>query len=413
MHILFLSNYWPPEIGASSHLTFELGETLAGFGHRVTVVTGLPSYNIRALPPQYCGRLLFEEESAGMRVLRVSVPSTSRGSKLKRGLGHLMVAPLYALRALLARDVDLVFTVSPPLPMALSAWVTARRLGVPYCLSVQDLFPQNAVDLGLMRNRAAIQTFEAMERFAYRTAGAVTVISDGNRQHVESRGANPARVHVVPNWVDTEFIRPGSQRNAFRQAAELNGEFVVLFAGTMGWSQGLGVAVEAARLLAAESGLVFLLVGDGVDRANTETMASGLPNVRFLPMQPKERYPSVLAAADACLVTLRPEVSTPAVPSKLMTIMAAGRPVLASMPLSGDAPRIVEESGAGIACQAGDARSLANAVLYLKRNPGAAATMARNGRVFAERHFSRNSCVREFERVFEQTAGRRQRRASA
>jgi len=413
VHILFLSNYWPPEIGASAHLTFELGETLAGFGHRVTVVTGLPSYNVTALPPQYCGRWLCEEESAGMRVLRVMAPDTSRGSKLKRGLGHLMVAPLYASRALVAQDVDLVFTVSPPLPMALAAWATARRLGVPYCLSVQDLFPQNAVDLGLLRNRAAIRTFEAMERFAYRTAGAVTVISAGNRQHVVSRGANPARVHVAPNWVDTEFIRPGGRGNAIRQAAELNGEFVVLFAGTMGWSQGLGVAVEAARLLAAESGLMFLLVGEGVDRANTEARASGLPNVRFLPMQPKERYPSVLAAADACLVTLRPEVGTPAVPSKLMTIMAAGRPVLASMPLGGDAPRIVEESGAGIACQAGDARSLADAVLYLKRNPGAAATMGRNGRFFAERHFSRNSCIREIERVFEQTAAGRQRSASA
>lgn len=379
---------------------------MVGFGHRVTVVTGFPSYNIQALPPQYRGHWLFEEESAGMRVLRVSVPNTSRGSKVKRGLGHLMVAPLYALRALSARDVDLVYTISPPLPMALSAWAVARRFGVPYCLGVQDLFPQSVIDLGFMRNRTVVRFFEAMEQFAYRKAGAVTVHSTGNRKHIISKGGNPARVHVVPNWVDTAFIRPGERLNAFRQAAGLNGEFVVLFAGTMGWSQGLGVAVEAARQLAREPGLVFLLVGDGADRANSEAMASGLPNVRFLPMQPKERYPSVLAAADACLVTLRPEVATPVVPSKLLTIMAAGRPVLASMPLAGDAPRIIEESGAGIACEAGDARSLADAVLYLKKNHDAAAGMAMNGRRFAEEHFSREACVREFERVFAQTAAR-------
>ena len=406
MHILFLTNYWPPEIGASSHLTFEMGETMVGFGHRVTVVTGFPSYNIQALPPQYRGRWLFEEESAGMRVLRVSVPNTSLGSKLKRGFGHLTVAPLYALRALSARDVDLVYTISPPLPMALSAWAVARRFRVPYCLGVQDLFPQSVIDLGFMRNRTVVRFFEAMEQFAYRKADAVTVHSTGNRKHIISKGGNPARVHVVPNWVDTAFIRPGERLNAFRQAAGLNGEFVVLFAGTMGWSQGLGVAVEAARQLAREPGLVFLLVGDGADRANSEAMASGLPNVRFLPMQPKERYPSVLAAADACLVTLRPEVATPVVPSKLLTIMAAGRPVLASMPLAGDAPRIIEESGAGIACEAGDARSLADAVLYLKKNRDVAAGMAKNGRRFAEEHFSREACVREFERVFAQTAAR-------
>lgn len=406
MHILFLTNYWPPEIGAASHLTFEMGETMVGFGHRVTVVTGFPSYNIQALPPQYRGHWLFEEESAGMRVLRISVPNTTRGSKLKRGLGHLMVAPLYALRALSARDVDLVYTISPPLPMALSAWAVARRLGVPYCLGVQDLFPQSVIDLGFMRNRTVVRFFEAMERFAYRKAGAVTVHSTGNRKHIISKGGAPARVHVVPNWVDTAFIRPGDRLNAFRQAAGLNGEFVVLFAGTMGWSQGVGVAVEAARQLESEPGLVFLLVGDGADRANAEAQARGLPNVRFLPMQPKERYPAVLAAADACLVTLRPEVATPVVPSKLLTIMAAGRPVLASMPLAGDAPRIIEESGAGIACEAGDARGLADAVLYLKENRDAAAGMAMNGRRFAEEHFSREACVREFERVFAQTAAR-------
>lgn len=408
MHILFLSNYWPPEIGASSHLTFEMGETLVQFGHKVTVVTGFPSYNVKAVPAPYRGRRLYDEQMAGMRVLRVAVPNTSRGSMVKRGLGHLMVAPLYALRALGVRDVDLVYTISPPLPMALSAWATARRLGVPYCLGVQDLFPQSAIDLGFMRNRTAVRFFEAMERFAYRKAGAVTVHSTGNRAHVVSKGGDPARVHVLPNWVDTEFIRPGERMNAFRQAAGLNGEFVVLFAGTMGWSQGLGVAVEAARFLATESGLVFLLVGDGADRANAEAMASGLPNVRFLPMQPKELYPSVLAAADACLVTLRPEVATPVVPSKLLTIMAAERPVLASMPLAGDAPRLIEESGAGIACEAGDARSLADAVLYLTRNRNTAAKMARNGRRFAEQHFSRTACVRQFEKVFEETAARRQ-----
>ena len=409
MHILFLTNYWPPEIGASSHLTFEMGESLVQFGHRVTVVTGFPSYNVLALPSQYRGQWLSEEESAGMRVLRVSVPNTSRGSMLKRGAGHLTGAPFYALRALSARDVDLVYTISPPLPMALAAWATARRFRVPYCLGVQDLFPQSAIDLGFMSNRWVIRSFEIMERFAYRTAGAVTVHSIGNREHVISKGGNPERVHVVPNWVDTEFIQPGNPMNAFRQTAGLNGEFVVLFAGTMGWSQGLGVAVEAARQLAAEPGLSFLLVGDGADRANVESMSSGLPNVRFLPMQPKERYPSVLAAADACLVTLRPEVATPVVPSKLLTIMAAGRPVLASMPLAGDAPRLIEESGAGIACQAGDARSLADAVLYLKKNRDAGAAMAKNGRRFAEQHFSREACVRGFERVFRENAARQQR----
>jgi glycosyltransferase involved in cell wall biosynthesis len=400
MHVLFISNYWPPEIAAPAHLGYELGETLVRFGHRVTVITRFPSHNVLAVPPEYRGRWLYEEEMAGMRVLRIAAPSTQGPARVKRGLGHLAVAPMFALRAFQVRDVDVVYTMSPPLPLALSAWVVARRRRAAFCLGVQDLFPQSAIDLGVMRSRAVINFFEAMERFAYRSAEAVTVHSEGNRHHVILKGGDPARVHAVPNWVDTEFIQPSERINAFRKAAGLNGEFVVLFAGTMGWSQGLGVAVEAARYLATEPELVFLLVGDGVDRPNLTAMASGLSNIRFLPMQPKELYPSVLAAADACLVTLRPEVATPVVPSKLLTIMAAERPVLASLPLAGDAPAIIAQSGCGIACPAGDARSLADAVLYLRRNRSAALEMAQNGRRFVEAHFSRVECVRKFERLF-------------
>ena len=143
-------------------------------------------------------------------------------------------------------------------------------------------------------------------------------------------------MHTVFNWADTDEIRPGERINSFRREAGLSDEFVVLFAGTMGLSQGLSVVVETARLLANEPGLVFLLVGDGIEREPLERQAAGLPNVRFLPMQQKERYPEVLAAADGCLVTLRPEVSTPTVPSKIATIMSAGRPILASIP-AGDA----------------------------------------------------------------------------
>jgi len=406
VHVLFISNYWPPEIAAPSHLGFELGETLVRFGHRVTVVTGFPSHNVLAVSPKYRRKRVYEEVMAGMRVLRIAVPSAHGPSRVKRGLGHLGVAPMYALRAFWVRDVDVVYTVSPPLPMALAAWMVARRRHAGFCLGIQDLFPQSGIDLGLLRSRALIGFFKAMERFAYRSAGAVTVHSEGNRRHVIAKGGEPARVHVVPNWVDTEFIQPGERMNAFRKAAGLNGEFVVLFAGTMGWSQGLGVAVEAARYLATEPGLVFLLVGDGVDRPNLEAMASGLPNIRFLPMQPKELYPSVLAAADACLVTLRPEVATPVVPSKLLTIMAAERPVLASMPLAGDAPLIITQSGCGIACPAGDARSLADAVLYLRRNRTGALEMARNGRRFVEANFSRVECVRKFERLFAEISRR-------
>ena len=407
MHVLILTHYWPPEIGASSHLTYELGETLVELGNRVTIVTGMPSYNMTTLPERYRGRFTFEEEMGGMRVLRIATGTTHSRSKLRRGLEHLAITPLYTWRALGVENVDVVYTISPPLTMGIAAWLAAQWHRTRCCLGVQDLFPQSPIDLGLMKNKLVIRAFEALERAAYRAAGAITVHSDGNKDHVVSKGVNPDRVHSIPNWVDTNAIRPGERNNAFRRELGLpECDFVVSFAGTMGWSQGLDTVVEAARLLASEQNLSFLLVGDGTERERLQKMAAELPLIRFAPMQPKERYAQVLSASDACLVTLRPEVLTPVVPSKLLTIMAAARPVLASLPLGGDAPKIVTDARAGIVSPAGDAQALADAVRLLKRDPKRAATFGQSGREYAIRLFSRPACIQQFEQVLKGIARR-------
>src|SRR5450432_2449483 len=147
MHVLILTHYWPTEIGASSHLTYELGETLAELGNQVTVVTGMPSYNMEELPERYRGRFTCEEEMGGMRVLRVATGTAHSRSKFRRGLEHLAITPLYAWRALGVRGVDVVYTVSPPLTMGIAAWIAAARHRTRSCLCVQDLFPQSPIDL--------------------------------------------------------------------------------------------------------------------------------------------------------------------------------------------------------------------------------------------------------------------------
>jgi colanic acid biosynthesis glycosyl transferase WcaI len=400
MHVLILTHYWPPEIGASSHLTFEFGETLAELGNTVTVVTGMPSYNVTQIPDRYRGRLTCEEQMGGMRVLRVATGTIHSRSKLRRGLEHLAITPLYTWRALNVRNVDVVYTVSPPLTMGIAAWIAAKWHGTECCLGVQDLFPQSPIDLGWLKNRMLIRVLEGLERMVYSGAGAITVHSGGNKDHIVRKGVAPGRAHSIPNWVDTDIIRPGERNNAFRAELGLReSDFVVSFAGTMGWSQGVDTVVEAARVLANEPSLTWLLIGDGTERQRLRELASDLPNVRFIPMQSKEKYPAILAASDACLVTLRPEVLTPVVPSKLLTIMAAARPVLASMPLDGDAPKIVADSRAGILSPAGNALALADAVRLLMSDPERAATFGQNGREYALRHFSRPACIRQFELV--------------
>lgn len=399
MRVLILTNYFPPEIGAASHLFYDLAESLGEHGHRVTVVTGFPRYMLRT---QRQSGLYRREVMGRSEVVRVASSPFDQGGPIRRGLDHVYLAGSLFAGGLLAGRHDVVFMYSPPLTTGMAGWALRRLRGMPFVVNVQDLFPQSPIDLGLMKDPRLIRAFEALERLVYRTADALTVHSEGNRQHVVSKGCRPDKVRVVPNWVDTEFIQPGPRDNIFRRESGLGDCFVVQFAGVMGYSQDLDTVVEAAALLRDQSSVAFQLVGDGVERPRLEEKARalGLTNVMFTALQPRERYPMTVRASDACLVTLHKEVRTPVVPSKLLSVMAAGKPVLMSVDLSGDAPAIVRAADSGICVSPGQPAQLAEAVLSLKRDPVSAARMGANGRRYVERHFSKCACVAQYEALF-------------
>lgn len=402
MRILYLTNYFPPEVGTGPHLPYELGEWLINDGHDVTVVTGFPRYNLPVMPARYRRRLFYRETMAGMDVLRINAPNFYGQSRWSRGLAQILTPPLIAARALSCSRPDVVITDSPPLLLAAAARWISIRFRVPLVVYIMDLFPQTIIDAGLLRNRFIISFFERMERNIYNKAAALSVLSEGNRQCVIDRGAEPDKVSVIPTWADTDAIRPSEQMNEFRRTHDLKENFVVLFAGTMGFFQGLGTVIDAARQLVNEPNLMFLLVGDGVEREKLQKQAAGLSNVKFLPMQPKDVYPQVLAACDVALVILRPEVTTPTVPSKLMTIMAAGRPVLASLSAAAgaDVTRRIGDAQCGLVVPAGNATELAAAILTIKHGPeGTARTMGLNGRSYVETHLSRDVSMRKLREV--------------
>jgi glycosyltransferase involved in cell wall biosynthesis len=164
----------------------------------------------------------------------------------------------------------------------------------------------------------------------------------------------------------------------------------------------MGTIVEAARILLPHKDILFLLVGDGVQKEDVEQRAERLQltNMKFVPMQPWRNYPPVLHASDVSLVTLRKEVTTPVVPSKLLSIMASGRPVVASLPLDGDAPKIVEAAKCGYCVEAGNAEAMAQAILRIHDDPSLAKELGNNGRRYAERHFARRVCVKRYETLF-------------
>jgi len=402
MEILIMTNYFPPEIGGASHLYYELAESLVRRGHEVTVVTGFPRYNVKKKDKKYRGKFLIREEFSGIEVIRVWIPEFPRENLILRGVEHFWVAFAFIIGSLFTRKPQVIIFYSPPLPIGLSAYFIGKLKGIPFIINVQDLFPKEAVLLGLLKNKMLIKFFEMMERFIYKRAAYITVHSPGNLEHIVRNGGNREKVGVVYNWVDVNKVKPGPRKNHFRKENSLNDEFVVSYAGTMGWCQDMGVIVDAANELRKYKDIVFLLVGEGPLKKFVEAKATnlGLENVKLLPVQPFPKYLEILMASDVCLINLNENLTTPVVPSKLLNIMASGRPIVASLPDYSDARRIIEEANCGYCVPPRDPHKLAKAILTLYNDNDLREEMGSNGRIYAERYFEREGCVSRYEEIF-------------
>lgn len=405
MRITLMSAYFPPEIGAASHLFYELGSQFVRNGHDVTVLTSYPTYNVdqQKLPPRYRRGLKMVEHLNGMRVIRIRTLGVRQTNPILRGVGQIVMACSLLLLGITStkRHSGVILVYSPPLFIGFVALVMRLFTASKVVVNVQDLFPQSAIDLGILRQPLLISIFQWFESYIYRHADLITVHSEGNRDHVLRCGSKIGGTAIVPNYVDIDQIRPGERDNEFRAALGLRHDaFVVSFAGVLGYSQDLDTVVETAKLLTSNPQIVFYIVGDGVEKERLTQKANGLSNVTFLPMLSRDKYVELLHASDLCLVTLRKEVRTPVVPSKILSIMAAGRPLIASLPLDGDAPRIVDESQGGICVPPGNPKEFAKAIERLFNNRPSSEQMGKYGRKYVEEHFSLASCTKIYERLF-------------
>jgi colanic acid biosynthesis glycosyl transferase WcaI len=400
MKVLVITDYFPPEIGGASHLMSDLSVELYHRGNEVSVATGMPRYNMPKTPIEYRHKVRMWESYQGVQVIRtIGFPTYGR-IPLVRALSHFFSSLAHLLSGLAAPRPDVTFVLSPPLTDGLAAYILRRMRRGKFILNVQDIFPQNAIDLGIMRNRWVIRVFTAIERFVYRKADAIVVHSEGNRQFlIKRKNVPPEKIFTIPNWVNTDNMSSGAQDNEFRAKHNLNGQFVATFAGVMGWSQGLDSIVEAANHLRDINDVLFLLVGEGVEKPKLQESVKqlGLKNVKFLPMQSREEYAQLLQASDACFVTLHKDVKTPVVPSKILSIMAASRPIVAALPLDGDGARLIKEAECGLCVLVGDSRALAESVRRLSIDPSLARQLGNNGRMVVESQYSLNVCLAKYE----------------
>ena len=241
-----------------------------------------------------------------------------------------------------------------------------------------------------------------MEGLIYKKSTLLTVHSEGNKEYLVKKGAPKENVIVLPNWVDTDFIQPGERINQFRSQYKLGDSLIVSFAGTMGYSQDLDIILDTAKLFGDDKNVIFILVGDGAqkDRLEKKAEKQNLENVMFIPMQEREKYPFVLQASDISLVTLKSDVKTPVVPSKILSIMASGRALVAALPLDGDAPRLINDAECGIVVEAENAQKFANALRELSINSKMRNEMGQNGRKYAVKNLSKTACVSIYSDLF-------------
>ncbi len=405
MRILFLTMYYQPDSAATGILMAELAEELAQRGHDVRVITSMPHYSTNSIWPEYRGKWFRRERQGAILVHRVwSYVPVHKDRLLPRFFSYLSFTLLSALSGLLMPRPDVIVTPSPspPLTNGISAYLLGKLRGVPFVANIQDIYPDVAIRMGVMKHPAAIAGYKRLEQFVYKHARAISVISEGFRGNLTAKGVPADKISVIPNFIDAAFVLPHPRRNSWSAAQGWDDKFVVLFAGNVGMSQGLDTVLEAASLLQGTPDLLFAIVGNGASKPALTAQAQkmGLANVRFLPYQDYEHVPAMYSSADIGLIPLRRGFSSDSVPSKLFTIMGVARPVIASVDAGSETADVIHAAKCGLCLEPEDPSALADAILSIYRDKAKANEMGRRGRQYVEAHYTRTSVAREYEAIF-------------
>ncbi|HLU68515.1 MAG TPA: glycosyltransferase family 4 protein [Kofleriaceae bacterium] len=375
MRVALLNQYFWPDRSAAGQMMADLAEDLAGAGASVTALAGRQSYTDGALfPPR--------ETWQGVDIRRVAATAFGRASLWRRGADHAAFLAAATARLIGLPDLDVVLTATTPPLLPLAGLLRKRARGTRFVYWVHDLFPDAAIELGLLRRGSPpARALERASRAALEGADAVIAIGACMAERIAAKGVARERVHVVHNWADGAAIRPLShQENRFRREHGLGGRFVVLYSGNMGRGHTFDALVAAARALRPREDVLFLFIGGGARRAEVERQARDLPNVRFLPYQPREDLPMSLGAADLAVVTLRDEALGVMVPSKLYGYMAAGRPILYVGPAASTVARVIAEAGCGAAFDGRDPAAIAGFIEQLAADRARAEALGRAAR---------------------------------
>ena len=391
MKIIVLCPHFDPDTAPTGTVMTRIVDELARLGHELHVVTSLPWYRAHRIEPEWAGRWIRTERTPWGSVTRVHpFPGSDKRNLLRRAFGFVgfsLLALVAGLRAGRGTKPDAVLAMSPPLTLGPTGWVVASCRRAPLVFNIQDVFPDAAVRTGAISNPHVIRLAAWLERWSYHHADAVTVLSDDLAANVRGKIAvrHRAGVQVIPNFVDTDRIRPTDRMTPYRAELGVGDGPIVLYAGNVGFSQSLDLVVDAARRC---PDITFVVNGDGAARADLERTGAGLTNLRFVGYQPVERLAEVLGTGDVHVVPLRTGLGNVSVPSKTYSSLAAARPIVASIDAGTEIPRLLDAAGAGLAVDPDDLDAFIGAIRQLLADPAAMTAMGERGRRWVVDHAS-------------------------
>ncbi|HEX8229137.1 MAG TPA: glycosyltransferase family 4 protein [Chloroflexia bacterium] len=400
MRILYFTQYFPPEVGATQTRAFEMSRYLASQGHHVTVITEVPNHPSGIIPPEYRGRLSERQGEHGVDVFRLWVwtsPEKTFATRMRFYLSYMGMAALAG--SLLRGRYDLVYATSPPLFVGVAGMLASALRRVPLVFEVRDLWPESAVALGELSNPKAVAAAEVLERLLYARASRIVTVTQGIRSRLMARGIAAEKLSLIPNGANTELFRrdpKGAER--LRRELRLEDAFVVLYAGVHGIAQGLENVLEAAKLLQDKPQIQFVMLGEGPRKAALaqQCEALGLTNLRMLPEVPAASMPAYLSMANCAIVPLKDEpVFYGALPSKMFEAWACGTPVVLSV--AGEAVEVLNEAGGGLAVPPEDSHALARAIEELCSEPAKARGLGDKGQHYVSLHYTRQEQARRLE----------------
>ena len=399
MRILYVSQYFPPEMGAPAARVHELSRQWVRQGHAVTVLTGFAHHPTGIKSAEDRWRVTRRETVDGIDVVRSYVYAAPNAGTWRRMASYVSFFGSAALigAARVSRP-DVVVATSPQLLCACAGYVLARWKRVPFVFEVRDLWPESIVAVEAMRENLIVRGLKRVARYLYEHSSRIVTVGQGYKRQIEQRySIPPERIDVVPNGIDLETFVPSPRENEVRRQYGWGDRLVLLYVGTHGMAHALHVVLEAALQFRDDPRKLFVFVGEGARKEQLKRRAAELhlDNVQFIDQQPKTRIPLFYAACDIGLVTLR---NTPlfqdVLPSKIFEYLGMQRPVILSV--DGEARRLVQDAGSGVFVPPEDAAALADAIRSLAEQPALLESMGRSGRRFVETHYRRETLAKEY-----------------